>query len=880
MNDLLQHISDSVFKVNTSTRTGSGFYLKADNIIITNFHVVEGHREAAVENRAKMRSLAKVVFVNPDTNLAFLKPSRILKPAGSLDSFANVETREKVLVLGYPLGMGYTETQGIVSSPRQLVKGRHFIQTDAAINPGSSGGPLVNARGELVGVAISKSKDAENVGFAIPIDILKQDLETFKLNKDLKFSVKCNFCKSLVFEQTNYCKNCGHIMHASVFERFNPDTAAAFVEDALILMGLNPVLARRGQDYWEFYQGSSLITIYFHSGDYVYAMSPINQLAHGNPDKLYKYLLSKPLSTYRLGVKENNIYLSYRFYLWEIYSWNAMGVMKDLAMFALKADEMSHFFKDYFGCGPSNYSREAVVNEEEANPGLLAVSYSSRADSLKNIGKWEEALVMHKKAEKIYEELGDDPGKARSWISQAQILEEKIKWEEALELHRKAERLYEDLGDRIEKAGSIISQAQIIAKQGKWEEAKALYRKAARIYEEMNHRHGLARGFQSQVRVLIEEEREEEESEKEKENKFLEAMNLLERAEKLYEQLGDYWGFIENNNLMVDLLVKEKRYQQASTAPNRVQRFLFVSGRRLELAMFYGARAQFFRYHDLLDIALDFGKRELRCYLELGHRQGQAYSFIRQAEILTEQDEFASALGVCRKAQAIYEEMAYQEGLADTYSEMALLLMIMGKEEESLNLQKKVGKIFEQLDDPEVLAYKYHRYSYILYRRKRWTKAVEFGKIAEKTFETLGNREMLAALYEIRALILLDQWQKPQDARALLQLMDIPENINEQAVPKIEENPELLDQAMKLIQKTEDIYKQLDKKKDLAHTWWNKGCIYIEQKEYNKGFELWEKAIQSFKELELPYEDYKKKLVDLKRSIPYFKTGQAGPQRY
>jgi len=874
MKDLLQDISDSVFKVNTSTSTGSGFYLKAGNIIVTNFHVVEGHREVAVENREKMRYLAKVVFVNPNSDLAFLQPSRVLKPARSLDSFANAETREKVLLLGYPLDMGYTVTRGIVSAPRQLVKGRHFIQTDAAINPGSSGGPLVNARGELLGVANSKFKDAENPGFVIPIDIVKEDLETFKLNKDLKFSVKCNFCKSLVFEQTNYCKNCGHIIHASVFERYNPDTIAAFIEDALILMGLNPVLARRGQDYWEFYHGSSLINIYFHNGDYIYAMSPINQLAAGNPDKLYKYLLSKPLSTYRLGVKENNIFLSYRFHLWDIYSWNALAVMKDLAMFPLKADEMSSFFKDYFGCGLSNYSRETGLKEEEANPGLLAVSYSGRADSLKNIGKWEEALVLHKKAGKIYEELGDDPGKARSWTSQAQILEEKIKWEEALELYRKTESLYEDLGDRIEKAGSIINQARIIARQGKWEKARELYRKAGRIYEEMNHRHGLARGFQSQARALMDEEREEEESEKEKENKFMEAMNLLERAEKLYEQLGDYWGFIENNNLLVDLLIKKRRYQQASTVPDRVQRFLFVSGRRLELAMFYGARAQFFRDHNLLQIALDFGKRELRCYLELGHRQGQAYSFTRQAEILTEQDEFANALGVCRKAQAIYEELAYQEGLADTYSEMALLFIIMGKEEEYLNLQKKVEKIFEQLDDPEVLAYKYHRYSSILYKRKKWTKAVEFGKKAEKTFETLGNRKMLAALYEIQALSILDQWQKPRDAKAFLQIMEIPEDIYEQSesVLKIEENPELLDQAMKLIQKTEDIYKQLDKKKELAYTWWNKGCIFIDQKNYPKGLELWEKAIQRFRELELPHEDYKKKLVELKRSLPYEKV--------
>lgn len=868
MNDLLRDIGDSVFKVNSSSSMGSGFYLKTSNIIVTNYHVVERHREVAVENRAKMRYLAKVTFVNPDTDLAFLHPSRALKPPERLDSFANVETRERVLVLGYPLGMGYTETQGIVSSPRQLFKGRHFIQTDAAINPGSSGGPVVNARGELVGVATSKIKDAENLGFAIPIDQVKEDLESFKLNKDRKFSLKCNFCKLLVFEQSNYCKNCGHTIHSSVFERFNPGAIAAFVEDALILMGLNPVLARRGQDYWEFYHGSSLISIYFHSGDYLYAMSPINQLPSKDLDKLFKYLLSKPLPTYRLGVMENNIYLSYRFHLWDSYSWNAGGVLKDLAMFALKAQEMSCFFRDYFDCPLSNYSRETGIKEEEANPGLLAVSYSNRAESLKNSGKWEEALELHKKAENLYDELGDEPGKARSWINQAQIFAEQSKWEEALGLHKNAENLYEELDDRVEKAGSIISQAQIFAKQGKWEEAKALYRKAGRLYEGMDHRHGLAQSFQSQARALMEEEREEVEIKGV--TKFMEAMNLLERAEKLYEQMGDYWGFIENNNLMADLLIKEGRLQQASTLPNRVQRFLFVSGRRLELAMFYGSRAEFFRYYDLLDIALDFGKRELRCYLELDHRQGQAYSFIRQAEILTEMEEFASALGVCRKAQAIYEEFASQEGLADTYSELALLFMVMGKEEESANLQKKVEKIFEELDDSEILAHKYYRYSYILFNRKRWAKAIEFGKRAEKIFEILGNREMLAALYEIQALIILDQWKNPQDINALMQLVETPQYIDEQGENKIEKQPELLlDQAMKLIEKTEYICEKLDNKKELARAWWNKGCIYLDQKEYRKVLEYWEKSIQMRKELELPYDDYEKKLKDIKHSLVY-----------
>ena len=165
---------------------------------------------------------------------------------------------------------------------------------------------------------------------------------------------------------------------------------------------------------------------------------------------------------------------------------------------------------------------------------------------------------------------------------------------------------------------------------------------------------------------------------------------------------------------------------------------------------------------------------------------------------------------------------------------------------------------------------------HILYGRKKWAKALEFGKKAEKIFETLGNREMLAAIYEIQALILMDQWEKPQDVNVLMQLMEIPQSIYEQAEPKTGNNPGILNEAMKLLQKTEKIYTQLDKKKELAHTWWYKGCVHIDQKEYPKGLKLLEKAILLFKELELPYEDYEKKMVDMKRSLPYAKKQPTG----
>ena len=355
----MKNIANAVFKVNTSSGNGSGFYLRGHNILVTNFHVVQGYRTVAIEDQKKERYLAQVVFVNPRADLAFLKASQKMhSPETAFDRFSPVENRERVLVLGFPFGMPYTETGGIVSAARQLMDGRHYIQTDAAVNPGNSGGPMINDRGELVGITTSKFTNADNVGFAIPVDTLKEDLESFRLSNRLTYSVKCDSCKSLIFTKTEYCSNCGTNIDSKIFEEITPNKIALFVEDALSLLGMNPVLARSGQDYWEFHHGSSFITIYFYNREYLYAMSPLNELPATNLEKLFKYLLQAPAPPYKLGVMDNKIFISYRIHMSDIFTKHAGTVKKDLAIFALKADEMDNFFVDHFGCKMTKYSKE------------------------------------------------------------------------------------------------------------------------------------------------------------------------------------------------------------------------------------------------------------------------------------------------------------------------------------------------------------------------------------------------------------------------------------------------------------------------------------------------------------------------------------------
>ncbi|MCP4154250.1 MAG: trypsin-like serine protease [bacterium] len=359
MNKLHKHISSAVFKINTAAGSGSGFYLKKQSIIVTNYHVVEGFKTVAVEDQSKHRYLARVVFVNPWTDLAFLKVSEKMKiPKFSFDSFTKVENRDRVLVLGFPFGMPYTETDGIVSSSKQLMDGRYFIQTDAAVNPGNSGGPLVNSSGKLVGVATSKFTNADNVGFAIPVDILTEDMDSFEQNKKLVYAVKCDSCKTLIYEKTEYCSNCGNNIDRKVFEEVPPTKIEQFVENALSFLGMNPVLARCGPDYWEFHHGSSFIRIFFFNREFLYVTSPLNELPTSNLEDLFKYLLKDPVPPYQLGVMDNKIFLSYRVHVSEIFSTYDKAVKKNIAIMVLKANELDNFFVEHYGCKMTTYSRQ------------------------------------------------------------------------------------------------------------------------------------------------------------------------------------------------------------------------------------------------------------------------------------------------------------------------------------------------------------------------------------------------------------------------------------------------------------------------------------------------------------------------------------------
>ncbi|HEX8013172.1 MAG TPA: trypsin-like peptidase domain-containing protein [Casimicrobiaceae bacterium] len=166
------------------TSLGSGVVVSADGYVLTNNHVVDGAEAIAVAFRSGQTTQARVVGVDPETDLAVLKIAATgLTPITFADP-RGVEIGDPVLAIGDPFGVGQTVTQGIVSATGRNRLGintfENFIQTDAAINPGNSGGALVDDAGNLIGIntaIYSESGGSQGIGFAIPVSIARQVME-------------------------------------------------------------------------------------------------------------------------------------------------------------------------------------------------------------------------------------------------------------------------------------------------------------------------------------------------------------------------------------------------------------------------------------------------------------------------------------------------------------------------------------------------------------------------------------------------------------------------------------------------------------------------------------------------------------------------------
>ncbi len=179
---MIQDLVKSVVSVQSTGDSGSGVVLDEEGYIITNNHVVGSGITTKVIDYNGKTYIANVFKRDQEKDLLILKIDNAGLPKLPMGDSSLLKVGEKVLAVGNPAGLKFSVSEGIVSAINRKIdnSGVTFIQTDTPINPGSSGGPLVNKKGEVIGINAKKYQGYEGLGFVIPINFAKDFLASAK----------------------------------------------------------------------------------------------------------------------------------------------------------------------------------------------------------------------------------------------------------------------------------------------------------------------------------------------------------------------------------------------------------------------------------------------------------------------------------------------------------------------------------------------------------------------------------------------------------------------------------------------------------------------------------------------------------------------------
>lgn len=354
MSDFIETYRDVIVQIATPTSTGTGFYLKDRGLIVTNHHVVEGSRAVAIEGAKFSKQLTPVRYSDQKYDIAFLAgPQTELElPEVRLGFSKTPRAGDPITAIGHPFGLKFSVKNGIISNPQEMLNNIPYLHIDAALNPGNSGGPLIDREGDIVGINTFIIQDGDNAGFSLPVRFLHDALENFqKIGSEN--ACRCTACLNIVTEasvENKRCIHCGNKVElpASV-EEYVPSGVAKTVENLISQIGHNVALSRCGPHAWEIRQGSAKIGITYHDkSGLISADAVLCQLPKENIKPLYEYLLRQNYTNEAVSfsVHEQDIVLSLLIYDRYLNEETGLDLLRRLFE---KADEYDNILVETYG---------------------------------------------------------------------------------------------------------------------------------------------------------------------------------------------------------------------------------------------------------------------------------------------------------------------------------------------------------------------------------------------------------------------------------------------------------------------------------------------------------------------------------------------------
>jgi len=322
MREIIEKYRAVIVQIATPFNTGTGFVILDEQLVVTNYHVVEDCSEVAVEGQLIDRQLMRVVYVDRKYDLAFLAINSLPPSLPSIQfrDSKTVQVKDPVIALGHPFGLQFSAKTGFVSNSRELVNGIPYIHIDISLNPGNSGGPLIDEEGYILGINTFVMQNSESMGFALPSELLLQSVGAFRAvgTEDVARCTGCSNAVTAATTEDDSCTVCGaRVLLPSRTTSYKAQGVAGTVERLIDRLGYHAALSRCGPNAWEIRSGSARITITYHEkSGLISADAVLCQLPERHIKPLYEYLLRENYSNsgMTLSVYEQDILLSLLIY--------------------------------------------------------------------------------------------------------------------------------------------------------------------------------------------------------------------------------------------------------------------------------------------------------------------------------------------------------------------------------------------------------------------------------------------------------------------------------------------------------------------------------------------------------------------------------------